>query len=201
MNRRVILAVLLGGMLTAEVASAQVLGTPVFRSPYQAFKKTEINGYISDPGNGADLAIEGAFRFAKSSFDVGLTAGYIDLSPDDAFGLGIDGRMAVLKHSEDIPLDGSLTAGFGAIFSEGNSGFSIPFGFSIGRQIELENSKVSFTPYAHPVLVPTFGDINDNFLFALGLGVDVALSPAFEVRVSGAIGDYEGVAIGVAWHK
>jgi len=201
MNRRVILAVLLGGMLTAEVASAQVLGTPVFRSPYQAFKKTEINGYISDPGNGADLAIEGAFRFARKNFDIGLTAGFIDFGTDDAFGIGIDGRMAILKHSEDVPLDGSFTAGFGALFSNGNSGFSIPLGFSIGRLIELENSKVSFTPYAHPILAPAFGDFDDQVLFALGLGVDVALSPAFEVRVSGAIGDYEGVAIGVAWHK
>jgi len=200
-RRRVMFAVLAAALLTGEVASAQVLGTPVFRSPYQAFKKTEFNGYISDPGSGADLAIQGAFRAARKSFDFGLTAGYIDLGNNGAFGLGIDGRMSVLKHSEDIPLDGSVTAGFGAIFSDGNSGFSVPFGFSLGRLIELENSKVTFTPYAHPVLVPTFGDVNDNFLFALGLGVDVGLSPAFEIRVSGAIGDYEGVAIGVAWHK
>ncbi|MDH4132864.1 MAG: hypothetical protein OEW17_09455 [Gemmatimonadota bacterium] len=201
MNRRVTLAVLLIGMLATEVASAQVLGTPVFRSPYQAFTKTEINGYISDPGDAADVALEGGFRFARKSFDLGLTAGFIDIEPDAAFGIGIDGRMAVLKHSEDIPLDGSLTAGFGALFSDGNSGFSIPFGFSIGRQIELEDSNVSFTPYAHPIIAPWFGDFDDEVLFALGLGVDVALSKAFEIRVSGAIGDYEGVAVGVAWHK
>jgi hypothetical protein len=201
MNRPVIFAVLVGGMLVGEVASAQVLGTPVFRSPYQAFTKTEINGYISDPGDGADVAFEGGFRFARKGFDLGLTAGFIDIEPDAAFGIGIDGRLPVLKHSEDIPLDGSFTAGFGALFSDGNNGFSIPFGFSIGRQIELENSNVSFTPYAHPIIAPWFGDFDDEVLFALGLGVDVALSKAFEIRVSGAIGDYEGVAIGVAWHK
>jgi len=201
MNRPVLFAALIGGMLVGEVASAQVLGTPVFRSPYQAFTKTEINGYISDPGDGADVAIEGGFRFARKSFDIGLTAGFIDIEPDAAFGIGIDGRVPVLKHSEDIPLDGSFTAGFGALFSEGNSGFSIPFGFSIGRQIELEDSNVSFTPYAHPIIAPWFGDFDDEVLFALGLGVDVALSKAFEIRVSGAIGDYEGVAVGVAWHK
>jgi len=200
-RRRVMFAVLAAALLTGEAASAQVLGTPVFRSPYQAFKKTEINGYISDPGSGADLAIQGAFRAARKNFDFGLTAGFIDFDVDNAFGIGIDGRMAVLKHSEDIPLDGSLTAGFGALFSDGNSGFAIPLGFSLGRLIELENSRVTFTPYAHPVLAPAFGDFNDEVLFALGLGVDVGLSPAFEVRVSGAIGDYEGVAIGVAWHR
>lgn len=201
MIRRVIGAVVLGAVLAAEAASAQQLGTPVFKSPYQAFKKTEINGYISDPGDGADVAIEGAFRMARKSFDFGLTAGFIDIEPDAAFGIGIDGRMAVLKHSEDIPLDGALTAGFGALFSDGNAGFSIPLGFSIGRMIDLEDSNVSFTPYAHPILAPWFGDFDDEVLFALGLGVDVALSQAFEVRVSGAIGDYEGVAVGVAWHR
>ena len=35
----------------------------------------------------------------------------------------------------------------------------------------------------------------------LGLGVDITLTKTFDVRVSGAVGDYEGVGIGVAWHK
>jgi hypothetical protein len=201
MHRRVIFALALGGLLAAEAAPAQELGTPVFKSPYQAFKKTEFNAYFSDPGDGADIAIEGAFRMARKSFDFGLTAGYIDYDPDGIFGIGADGRMAILKHSEDIPLDGALTAGFGALFSDGATGFTLPLGFSIGRLIDLEDSNISFTPYAHPILVPTFGDFNDEVLFALGLGVDVALSQAFEVRVSGALGDYEGVALGVAWHK
>jgi hypothetical protein len=200
-RRRVMFAVVAVALLAGEAASAQVLGTPVFRSPYQAFKKTEFNGYFSDPGSGANLAIEGGFRAARKSFDFGLTAGYIDFDADNAFGIGIDGRMSVLKHSEDVPLDGAITAGFGGVFSNGNSAFSVPIGFSVGRLIELENSKVTFTPYAHPLLAPAFGDVGDNLLFALGLGVDIGLSPAFEVRVSGAIGDYEGVAIGVAWHR
>lgn len=199
--RRTTLIVAALVLVSAVAAQAQVLGTPVFRSPYQAFKQHEFNGYFSDPGNGADLAIEGGYRFARKQFDIGLTVGYLDNDIDGIFGVGVDGRYAVLKHSDDIPLDGALTVGFGALFSDGNSGFGIPIGLSVGRQIELENSKITFTPYAHPVFAPTFGDIDDGVQFGLGLGVDVGLSPSFDVRISGAIGDYEGVAIGVAWHK
>jgi hypothetical protein len=51
------------------------------------------------------------------------------------------------------------------------------------------------------VITPNFGDGPDDVLFGLGLGVDIALSRTFDARVSGALGDYDGVGIGLAWHR
>ena len=54
-----------------------------------------------------------------------------------------------------------------------------------------------------PVIVPTFwtGDNapDSGVDFALGLGVDVTFGGSFDLRVSGGIGDIDGVAISVGW--
>jgi hypothetical protein len=201
--RRSVIALGVLGLLAAPGVAAQTLGTPIFMSPYRDFKSHELAGYISDPGSGVSVAVEGEYRFARPRFDFGLRAGIIDLDApaDNEVALGVDGRILVSHHSEQFPLDVSLTGGFGALFSNGNSGFLVPFGATLGRRVLLEGSKTSFTPYVHPVIAPTFGDLSGDTKFGLGLGVDVALSPAFSVRVSGAVGDYEGVGIGVAWHQ
>jgi hypothetical protein len=53
----------------------------------------------------------------------------------------------------------------------------------------------------HPIVAPTFGDLLDDVQFGLGLGVDIALTRTFDIRVSGSLGDIEGVGIGLAWHR
>jgi hypothetical protein len=64
----------------------------------------------------------------------------------------------------------------------------------------LEGSKTTFTPYAHPVIVPVLGAAGgDDVGFALGLGVDLRFSQAWAVRVSGGIGDIEGVGIALTY--
>ena len=59
---------------------------------------------------------------------------------------------------------------------------------------------MSFTPYVNPVVAPTFGDLLGDVQFGLGLGVDLAITKTFDLRVSGSLGDIEGVGIGAAWH-
>lgn len=203
MRRSVILASLLAALMAPDLA-AQTIGTPIFKSPHRAFKKAELAGYISDPGEGISLALQGEYRMAQPTFDWGVTAGFMDpqgRGGNGIFGVGIDARAQLARHTKDFPLDASGTLGFGALFSDGNNGFLIPFGVTLGRQVELQNSKVSFVPYVNPVLAPSFGDRFDGVQFALGLGVDIALSPTFDVRVSGSLGDIEGVGIGLAWHR
>jgi len=203
--RRELLVFLVGAGLasTAGTLPAQTLGTPIFMAPTRAFQKQELGGYISDPGEGVSIAIEGEYRRFHKTFDWGFQGGYMDTDGggDNIGALGIDARAVLAKHSEDFPLDAAVTGGFGVLFSGGNTGFLIPLGVSLGRQILLEESKISFTPYVHPVIAPAFGDLFDDAQFGLGLGVDITLTKTFDVRVSGAVGDYEGVGIGVAWHK
>lgn len=202
-------SVVLGGLLAALVAApaaAQVLGTPIFKSPYRNFQRTELAGYLSDPGEGISIAIQGEYRMARPTFDWGLTFGYADPEGnlEGVLGGGLDGRIRLAKHTQDFPLDLSGVAGFGALFRDGDLGFTIPFGVSLGRQVQLENSKVTFTPYVAPTLVPVFGDDNvvgDDVQFGLGLGVDIGLTQRLDVRVSGSLGDIEGVGIGLAWHR
>lgn len=202
-------SLLLTGLLATVVsvsATAQVIGTPVYKTPYAGFKHSELAGYISDPGEGVSIAVQGEYRVNRKKYDIGLTVGFADASGngDGLFGVGLDGRTALARHTQDFPLDAALTGGVGALFASGDVGFIIPVGVSLGREIILEGSKISFTPYVHPVLAPVLGSDNvvgNDIQFGLGLGVDVGLSAAFHLRVSGSVGDIEGVAIGLAWNR
>ena len=150
------------------------------------------------------VAIQGEYRLARPKFDFGLTVGYANGCGEQrqsVRSLGIDGRLPIARHNQDFPLDAALTAGFGALFGDGQTGFLVPLGVTLGRQVLLENSSVSFTPYVAPVIAPTFGDLLDDVQFGLGLGVDIALTKTFDIRVSGSLGDIEGVGVGVAWHQ
>jgi len=194
----VLFALVAGG---ARVAAAQETGTPVFKAPYRAFENWEIGASLSDP-KGASYAIEGFYSFGPNDF--GIRGGYVDQGPQGAVALGVDFRRRVIHASESFPLDGAITAGFGTQLASGSyDAFFIPLGISLGRRIDLENSKTSFVPYFQPVIVPTFfsGDNapDGGVDFALGLGVDIKFGGRLDIRVSGGIGDIDGVAIGLAY--
>jgi hypothetical protein len=201
MRRSLVLAAVLAAF--AVPAAAQTLGTPIFKAPTRTWKSTELGGYISDPGEQFSVAVEGQYRIGRPKYDFGFVLGYADTkgNGDGLFGIGIDVRAPVAKATKDFPLDAAFTAGFGALFTDGANGFLVPIGVTIGRQVILEDSKISFTPYVNPVIAPSFGDLFDDIQFGLGIGVDVSLSPRFDVRVAGSLGDIEGVSIGGAWHR
>lgn len=192
-------------ILSASVAgtgAAQETGTPVFKSPYRTFTSSEYGATFSDPG-AADWALEGFYGYGRERWDIGLRAGLVDAGDETGFVVGAGARTRVLQSSESFPLDGALTLGIGARFSDDFTSFFIPIGVSLGRRVQLEGSETSFVPYLHPVVVPVLGDDvgEDDVLIALGLGVDIKFSRSFDVRVAGAIGDdlYEGVSIGLAF--
>ena len=196
----VLLVLVLGGSGTL---AAQETGTPVFKAPYRAFESWEFGASLSDP-KGASYAIEGFYSFGSGLNDVGLRGGYVDQGSQGAVALGIDFRRRIIHASQGFPLDGAITAGFGTqLASDAYDAFFIPVGISLGRRIDLENSKTSFVPYFQPVIVPTFysGDNapGGGVDFALGLGVDIKFGGHLDVRVSGGIGDIDGVAIGLAY--
>jgi hypothetical protein len=47
--------------------------------------------------------------------------------------------------------------------------------------------------------MPVFGGGDDDVQFALGLGVDIRFSRDLAVRVSGGLGDLEGVSVSLAY--
>jgi opacity protein-like surface antigen len=196
MRKLVLLGVLAAGGTAS--AAAQTVGTPVFMAPYRAFTKSEISGTFSDPGAG--WALEGAYRYGQNKFDVGFRAGILNISSDGddqvQFLAGVDVRFRVIEHTEDFPLDGALTAGIGGSFGDFSQGF-VPVGLSLGRRVELDDG-FSFVPYLQPVIGFTFGDDSDA-IFAVGLGVDFKLSKTFDLRITGGLGDIDGIGIGFAW--
>lgn len=193
-----VLALLAGA---AGRSAAQETGTPIFKAPYRAFTSHEFGVSLSDPGEGISLALEGFYRYGKDANDFSIRGGFADLNGSGGTRLlvGGDFRTQVLSYSESFPLDGSLTLGVGANVGDGPDAYYIPVGISLGRRFELEGSNTTFVPYAHPVIVPTFGGGDSHVNFALGLGVDIRFSESWAVRASGGIGDIDGVGISVAY--
>jgi hypothetical protein len=179
---------------------AQETGTPVFKAPYRAFDEHEFGASLSDPGEGAGIALEGFYRFGKDKNDFSVRAGVADTDADDnAFLIGGDFRTQVVNYSEDFPLDGALTLGFGGIFGTSQDDtFLLPVGISLGRRFDIEGSSTTFVPYVHPNLVPVFGG-GDDLQFTLGLGVDINLGEQWAIRASGGLGDIEGIGITAAY--
>jgi hypothetical protein len=187
--------------LTASESAAQETGTPIFHAPYRAFTNHEFGASLSDPGDAADFALEGFYRYGRGNNDFGLRAGFADGAGDleARFLLGGNFRTRLVSYSESFPLDGALTLGLGTSLGDGPDVFFLPVGLTLGRRFELEGSKTSFIPYAHPVIVPRFGGGDDDVGFALGLGVDVRFSDSWAIRASGGLGDIEGVGVSLTY--
>jgi opacity protein-like surface antigen len=199
---------LCGGLLVAAFVvlgagqlAAQETGTPIFKAPYRPFTSHEFGASLSDPGSAADFALEGFYSYGRGTNDFGFRVGFADGAGalETRFLLGGNFRTRVVSYSESFPLDGALTVGFGGQLGDGPDLFFLPVGISLGRRFELEGSNTTFTPYAHPVLVPTFGGGDDDVGFALGLGVDIRFSESWAVRASGGLGDLEGVGVSLTY--
>jgi len=192
------LATILSILAAAPVApaAAQTLGTPVFMAPYRSFERLEYGAAFSDPGAGS--AFEAHYRFASGGSDFGIRAGIRDhRNADTELLLGVDWRRRTVAHSADFPLDGSLTLGVGLVGGNDNTRVLVPVGFALGRRIAIEDSDIQVTPYLHPVAALVLGD-NGDLIFGLGFGVDIRLTSRFEIRVAGAMGDYDGVSVGIS---
>ena len=185
---------------TAGRGTAQETGTPVFKAPYRAFTSHEFGGDLSFPSGAVNFGLEGFYSYGHGPFDIGFRGGFEDLegTGDTRILLGADFRTRVIRATERIPVDGAFTVGIGLNAGDGPDVVFIPFGLSLGRRFLLEGSKISFVPYIHPVLGPAFSSDNSDLEAALGLGVDVRFSSTVDFRVSGGVGDVEGISLGLA---
>jgi hypothetical protein len=179
---------------------AQETGMPSFDAPYRAFKAHEAAVLLSFPNAGT--AVEGEYRYGHKTLDFGVRGGF--WSPGSGATtevlLGAQVRERMLTHTNDFPLDGAIAIGLGLNLVSNFNTVIIPAGFSLGRRIDIKDSPVVITPYGEPVVFLTAGsNQSTTFHFALGLGGDFRLSPVFEVRVSGGLGDIKGVSVGAVW--
>lgn len=204
LRRLIVLAVIAGGFVPG--LDAQTTGTPVFLAPTKAFRTSELGIFFTDPGDG--FTLEGMYRVGRGPSDIGFRAGIGDNDsnqpngPSSTFFLaGVDFRYRMIRATESFPLDGALTIGVGGIFGDEITTGLIPIGLSLGRRVNLEGTRTTFTPYFHPVLVPTFGDTEDEIQFGIGLGVDIQFSPRLDARLAAGLGDYNGISLGVSFTR
>jgi hypothetical protein len=190
-------AIIIASTISVSNAAAQASGLPSFNAPYRAFSDHEAGFAVSFPGG--DAAVEGLYRFGRGRFDIGFRGGiwFNAAGGDEVVVLGVEARERILTHSEDFPADGALILGLGAQIGARDD--LIPsVGVSFGRRLDLEDSDVSIIPFVQPHMWWFVGD-TDDLLFSLGLGADFRLSPRFDLRVSVAVGDIDGLSLAAVW--
>jgi hypothetical protein len=199
MHRRT--ALWIAGLVVALVAPlrSQTTGMPSFNAPYRVFQRSEIGVVVSFP-DGAGFGLEGVYRYASGKFDIGFRAGMQDPGEGDntLLLLGAEGRSRIITHNADFPLDGALVAGVGTALRSGSTTLYIPFGLSLGRRVDIKNSKMSIVPYVQPTAFFAADGESDLF-FTLGFGADARLSQKIDARFSAGIGDLDGVSFAVVW--
>ena len=183
---------LAAAMVMAAPARAQVF-TPTFQSTERS---NDIGLYLSDgPG---DLAVEGIWRRGLGTGDLGLRAGFADLS-SGALILGADWRQPLALGTQ--PVDVALTFGGQAVLGDVD-GIGGQVGLVFGHTFVEEGLHV--TPYVHPrvALVSAVGDDSDAKLDVLAdLGADFRFAPNLVLRVGVNLGDGADWGIGLAWRR
>ena len=188
-------------LLALPVVSAVASGRArlCLKAPYRAFEQHEFGASLSDPGEGAGIALEGFYRFGKDKNDFSVRAGVADVRCRRQHLFSSVGTSAPrwLSYSECFPLDGSLTVGFGGDLRlpTRRTSSCCPSASPGAGASSIEGSTTTFVPYVHPNLVPVFGGGDVSCSFTLGLGVDVRFGEQWAVRASGGLGDIEGVGL------
>jgi hypothetical protein len=69
----------------------------------------------------------------------------------------------------------------------------------LGRKFEVKDSDIRLQPYGEPIVHFAFGDNADDFLFSLGLGLEIQFNEKFALDVSGSLGDIDGISVGFGY--
>ena len=192
--------VLLAG--SAATSVAQETGTPVFKAPYRAFESHEFGASFSDYE-----AVSGALEaFYTYGVRTRTTSGCGPASPTPR-GRTIPGSCWVarsgpgsLEYSESFPLDGALTARAGRELSGAGTTSSSsrrhqPRPQVRSRRLQHHASLRTSTrcwSRSSAAVIRTWSSRSV-------LGVDIRFSERWAARVSGGIGDIEGVGISLAY--
>ena len=184
--------------LAAEGVSAQATHTPTFFAPVRGFGDTEVGASVSDGRGSGGIAVEGRYGFSLNKSDISLRAGYADAggAGSGSFIAGVEARIPVIGHDRSFPLDGALILGVGRSFSDVGGETFVPVGLSLGRRITLDGNALQITPYVQPTVI-----FKNDSVFGLGLGLDLHIQGAPDIRLNWATGELDGFAVGLFWPR
>lgn len=170
---------------------------PNFSVPYRAFETSEKGVSVSFPGGA--YGFEGVYGIGRSTFDLRFRGGILmeSQSNDIQVMFGTEIRNRVITHSEEFPFDGAFVFGGGVQLGDVNT-FAVPFGLSLGRRLDVEDSEVVIVPFVQPTGILVFGDVSD-FFFSMGFGADFRLTRSFDLRLSLGLGDVDGLSVSAIW--
>lgn len=202
--------ILLAVLSAAGPAVAQVAWDAPFLLPPRA--STGLGIFLIEPAGGdyGAMAMARPFRLGKWGA-LGIRGGLAQNEADDLSGFaGLDISGAVLRVTDEVPVDLDWVGGAGAGFGEQGVILSVPLGLSVGRTWEYEGKR--FTPYLIPkvVLDVVFGDEDDlgddfdddaDLTTGVDLGIDAQLHESWLIRFGVSLADdREGTAIGVVFN-
>jgi hypothetical protein len=182
--------------LAAQSLSAQATRTPAFFAPTRGFGDAEAGASVSDGGGSGGLGVEGRYGFALDKSDISLRAGFVDGGDagSGSFVVGAEARVPVIGHDRSFPLDGALIFGVGHSFNDPAGATYVPLGLSLGRRIVLDGNDLQITPYVQPTVIFQ----NDSAL-GFGLGLDLHVRGAPDIRLNWGAGDLDGFAVSLFW--
>jgi len=153
---------------------------------------------VSGASGSGGVGVEGRFGFSLSRADISLRAGYVDNGDagSGSFVAGAEARVPVIGHDRPLPLDGALIFGVGHSFSDPGGETFVPLGLSLGRRVVVDGNDLQFTPYVQPTVI-----FKSDSAFGLGLGLDVHIQGAPDIRLNWALGDLKGFALSLFWAR
>lgn len=178
----------------AGQASAQAWDSPTFFSPRQ---HDDLGVYVIFP-DGGDVGVEGIWR-QSGNLNLGVRLGIAD----EVVLLGAEFYNPIRLSQSPLLL--SWLLGFGASFGDNATWLRVPFGVSLGGN--LDAGSLQITPYVHPrvaldVVVVDVGDeeVTDTDVnFDVDLGADVLLSPAWTLKFGATVGHSDAFGVGLAY--
>lgn len=153
---------------------------------------------LLDPGAGSDLGVAATWRGSAAPVGTGFRAGLAN-GPDNRlsalFGVDVSGSLGASATSAGPSVMWWSGAGVGV---GRDARISVPAGLIVGW--EARDEGVSFSPYVggHVALdILTVGNGDMRLEGVVDLGLDLAFESGWVLRVAGAVGGRDAVAVGV----
>jgi hypothetical protein len=155
--------------------------------------------FLVEPTRAGGLGVLGTWRRAAAPEGVGFRLGLFEDPGDDlALTAGLDVSGTLLDPSDEIPMGFMWFLGAGIGVGD-EVLLSFPAGISVGA--DLETDGILFRPYVAPrVSLDVFSGPGDDLdlAAAVDIGLDLAFSPEWVIRVAASLGDRRALGVGIS---